>query len=249
MYTTGTNAVRLGLIFVLTLAFFPPSIDGNGGTDTIVGIQGKGFILMGGDTSFNRNIIVMQREYSKVCELDAGTKLMAVSGEPSHAALFTSILQRNLCLMSLEGNSGPVSLTAAAHFARHQIAGAFRQQQRQGGGGMMVQVLLGGLEPSCPGGKPEQATLWWLDNYGAMQRVTHGAHGYASNIILSILDREVKPEMDIKQAVKVMLKCFSELQTRYLINTSPGFQMKVIDPNGCYDITGNDYFDVEKAIN
>jgi len=75
--------------------------------------------------------------------------------------------------------------------------------------------------------------LFWLDEYGSIQRLEYGAHGYASNFALSILDRGYRPDMTREEASALVRDCFDQLRTRYVINSPNPPCIKCIDSNGC----------------
>ena len=61
--------------------------------------------------------------------------------------------------------------------------------------------------------------LFWLDEYGSMQRLHYGAHGFGSNFIVSILDQGYRPDLTREEAVVLMKDCFAQLRMRYVINS------------------------------
>jgi 20S proteasome subunit beta 4 len=70
-----------------------------------------------------------------------------------------------------------------------------------------------------------------MDYLAAMAKVNFSAHGYASNFVLSVLDREWKKGFNLDQAIDVIKKCIHELHTRFLIS-QPNFVVKVVDLDG-----------------
>lgn len=88
-----------------------------------------------------------------------------------------------------------------------------------------------------------QPALYWLDEYGALQRVPYGVHGTADSLLWSMLDRGYRPDLTLPQALSLLQDCFDHLRTRYVINTSsasaqtanarPQFCVKCIDKHGC----------------
>ena len=75
--------------------------------------------------------------------------------------------------------------------------------------------------------------LYWLDEYGSLQQIQYGAHGHASNFILSILDQGYRPNMTLEEATKLLRDCFQQLRTRYLINSPQPPCIKCVDARGC----------------
>jgi len=229
------------LVMLLLLAFCKTVFSAE--QETILGIQGKGFVLLGADRSFARSIVVMKQNFSKMRALDQN-KILAVSGDQSSAEVFSQIIQRNLCLEEQESGT-PISTEAAARFARNEIAQALRKNP------FGVSCLLGGvdipgngdqIDGKCTTARP-RPSLFWIDQYGSLHRLSYGAHGYASNFLLSLLDREVIDEdMDIKTAIEIAKKCFLQLRKRYIINTSSGLEIMVVTEAGVQrygDVIGN----------
>merc|ERR1711879_120733 len=101
---------------------------------------------------------------------------------------------------------GKLSTHATANFMRRELATALRK------GPYQTNVLLGGFD------KQAGASLYFLDYLSALQKVNFGCHGYASNFILSIFDREWKEGMTVEEARGVVDKCILELKTRFLIS-------------------------------
>lgn len=79
--------------------------------------------------------------------------------------------------------------------------------------------------------------LYWLDEYGSLQSLQYGSHGYGSNFILSILDQGYKKGMNREEAVKLLRGCFEQLRMRYIINSPQPPCIKCIDATGCRIIT------------
>jgi len=75
--------------------------------------------------------------------------------------------------------------------------------------------------------------LYWLDEYGSLQKIQYGAHGFGSNFILSILDQGYRPDLTSQEAVALLHDCFAQLRTRYVINSPQPPCIKCIDAQGC----------------
>jgi hypothetical protein len=88
-------------------------------------------------------------------------------------------------------------------------------------------------DPS-PSSYPYRPRLYWLDEYGSLQRIQYGAHGYGSNFCLSILDRGYRSDMTRSQAVQLMRECFDQLRNRYLINSPQDPCIKCVDVDGVH---------------
>jgi 20S proteasome subunit beta 4 len=56
--------------------------------------------------------------------------------------------------------------------------------------------------------------LYWLDEYGSLQKLQYGAHGHGSNFILSILDQGYRSDLTRKEAADLLRDCFDQLRMR-----------------------------------
>lgn len=85
----------------------------------------------------------------------------------------------------------------------------------------------------------QQPRLFWLDQYGSLQKLHYGAHGYAANFLLSILDQGYRPDMTREEAIDLIKSCFQQLRVRYIINSPQPPCIKCIDADGCHliDVT------------
>lgn len=117
-----------------------------------------------------------------------------------------------------------LSTHAQANFARGELAAALRK------GPFQVNVLLGGFDPG-KNGKAGAASLYYLDYFGALHKVKHGAQGYAQYFCSSIFDKECTDNMNEEQATKVILQCINEMQTRFMLS-QPNFIIKKVDKEG-----------------
>ncbi|RYH07639.1 hypothetical protein EON65_41565 [archaeon] len=103
-----------------------------------------------------------------------------------------------------------------------QLATALRR------GPYQTNVLLAGYDTTKEGSK---VSLYHMDYLAALTEVKFGAHGYCSNFILSIFDRDWQPNMSLEQALEVVRKCLYELKVRFLIS-QPNFVIKLVDAQG-----------------
>ncbi|CAM9645798.1 unnamed protein product, partial [Hapterophycus canaliculatus] len=127
--------LRLALLWA-TLIYTASSSEMN----TLMGVRGCDFVLLGGDSAFFRSVVVMDTEYRKVVELSDNI-LVAASGDQGDVEMFVEWLKRNTRLMQLE-SSRPVGVSTLAHFARRNLAEKLRRQ----GAGQAVTVLMGGWD-------------------------------------------------------------------------------------------------------
>jgi hypothetical protein len=77
-----------------------------------------------------------------------------------------------------------------------------------------------------------QPHLYWLDEYGSLQKIQYGAHGHGANFLLSVLDQSYRPDLTRAEAVQLMEECFQELRSRYVINSPEAPCIKCVDTNG-----------------
>ncbi len=70
-----------------------------------------------------------------------------------------------------------------------------------------------------------------MDYLAALAKINFSAHGYASNFVISIFDRDWKPNMTLEEGLVIIKKCIHELHTRFLI-AQPNFVVKVVDKSG-----------------
>lgn len=75
--------------------------------------------------------------------------------------------------------------------------------------------------------------LFWLDEYGSLQKVEYAVHGLASNFVLSILDRQYKSTLSKDEAIDLVMDCFRQLRKRFVINSPEPPCIKYIGVNGC----------------
>lgn len=101
-----------------------------------------------------------------------------------------------------------------------QLASALRR------GPYQTNVLLAGYDEL-----DGSVSLFFMDYLASFAKVNFGAHGYAANFILSVFDRDWKPNMTLEEGLDVVRRCIHELKTRFLIS-QPVFTIKVVDKSG-----------------
>jgi 20S proteasome alpha/beta subunit len=247
------------------------------GQDTLVGIVGKDFVLLGADSScsLRGTIALTASNVDKIYVIsDPGAQTgvqqqrpqkhwssvaAAAAGNPADYHRLLGLLRAHAAIREYENGVGcdvecvfeggsttatatatatsaylPLGLDARAlaHLARVEISSSLRSSAP-----LQMCLLLAGMtyddnESMRPSLQP---CLYWLDNTGFMQRVSYGAHGYGSNFLWSILDRDYKPNMSKEEACSLLKGCFEQLRTRYVINTGPNPPfIKCLDAiNGC----------------
>jgi 20S proteasome alpha/beta subunit len=79
--------------------------------------------------------------------------------------------------------------------------------------------------------------LFWLDQYGSLQNLSYGSHGFGSNFALSVLDQRYRKGMSRQEAEELIMECFDQLRQRYLINSPQPPRIKCIDAFGVREFT------------
>jgi 20S proteasome subunit beta 4 len=194
--------------------------------DTLIGIVGNGFVLMGADKSVARSIVVLKQEEDKITVLD-GNKMMGAAGPVSDRAVFCEYVQANVHLYRLRHDT-TLTTKAAANFTRRELATALRRAPYQ------VNLLLAGYDAPSPVADATDESgpsLYFIDYLASMHKMNYGAHGYAGYFVLSVLDKEYRPDMSVEDAVALMERCFDMLAARFLIK-QPTHNIKIVDKDG-----------------
>lgn len=88
--------------------------------ETVIALEGDGYVMLAADVSSARSIIVMKDDMDKVHQLD-DYKLFAAAGIPGDVTKFTEHIQKDVRLYTLR--SGIVmSMAATANYARGELA-------------------------------------------------------------------------------------------------------------------------------
>jgi len=186
-------------------------------TDNLIGLVGDDFVLLAADSVQSRSILLMKENEDKIYTLDR-LKLLAASGPAGDREHFSEFIARNIELYELrQGHS--LSLNAAAHFTRGELATALRSNPYQ------VNLLLGGYE------KDVGPSLYFIDYLASIQKLDFACQGYAGYFVLSILDRHYKKGMNLEEGLALLRLCIDQLATRFVLNTV-SFVIKVVDKNG-----------------
>ena len=189
--------------------------------DTLIGFTGKNFTIIAADKARARSIVIMNDNEDKIMNLEKN-KLLAASGAAGDCSQFCDFVQKNLNLYRFKTDV-PLSTNAAAHFTRNQLAVALRKSPYQ------CNLLLGGYD------EDEGPSLYYLDYLASLQKMNYGAQGHASYFVLSLLDKDYRPDLSEEEAIQLLTRCFEGLKKRFLIN-SPNFIIKIVDQNGIREI-------------
>lgn len=82
--------------------------------------------------------------------------------------------------------------------------------------------------------------LYWLDEYGSLQKIQYGIHGMGANFGLAVLDQGFRENLSKKEAAELIQNCFKQLQTRFVINSPKPPLIKCVDKDGCHVYDGSD---------
>eukprot|EP00937_MAST-01D_sp_MAST-1D-sp2_P002447 g2447.t1 len=185
--------------------------------ETLFAMTGEDFVLMAADTNSGRSIMVFKHDEDKLIELD-GSKVLGTVGEAADRSSYTEWLKANMALYELDSEK-VLSTHATASWIRSSMAANLRKRM------MQVNMLLGGYD------EQDGAGLYFCDYLATLHKVPFACHGHASSFLLSIFDREWKPNMKLEEAREVVSKCIAELEKRFLIS-QPKFVIKVVDKDG-----------------
>ena len=61
---------------------------------------------------------------------------------------------------------------------------------------------------------PGKGSLYFIDYMGTMAEVDYGCQGYCSNFVLSVLDREWRPNLTEAEALEIVNHCEEVLKKR-----------------------------------
>jgi 20S proteasome alpha/beta subunit len=161
--------------------------------------------------------VCFKKDEDKIMKLD-DFKLLGQSGVGADNVAFTEYVQKNVALYKIN-NGLSLSTKATNNFIRGDLATALRK------GPYQTNLLLGGFD------KGVGASLYYIDYMASSNKVNFGCHGYGSNFVLSILDREWTEGLDEAAGLDIINKCIAELQTRFLIHM-PKFLIKIVDKDG-----------------
>ena len=181
--------------------------------DTVFALRGEGFVLVVSDTGLAQSITQLAPDQRKTFELDDAL-LLALAGEQADRCLLGPMIERTARLLRMR-HGRPLSTAEAAQLLRTRVAERLRQGALQVGG-----IVAGG-----------DGRLFWADALGAVVEVPHGAHGYASYFVTSVLGDGWRAGMDEVEALALARRCVAELQTRLLLH-QPHFRFEVVDAKG-----------------
>lgn len=193
--------------------------------EALIGITTKDYTIIAADASAVRSIVVFKQDEDKILKLDK-TKILGATGPIGDRYQFCEYVQKNIHLYTLR-TGVKMGTEAAAAWTRNELATALRR------GPYSVNLLLGGFD------EKKGPSLYFIDYLASMVEVPFAAHGYASNFVLSVLDRFHKPGMSLEEGKDCLKKCLHEIRTRFLLNL-PQFTIKIVGKDGVQLITEAD---------
>lgn len=188
--------------------------------ESIIALEGDGYVLMAADVASARSVVVMKDDMDKIRPLDH-CKLFAAAGIPGDVSKFTEHVQKDVRLYNMRSGI-TMSTAAVANYTRGELARFLRKSPYQ------CNVLIGGYDASPNGNAP---ALYSCDYLGTLHKLTFAAEGYAQYFVLSTLDRYWKKNLSLEEGLVVIRKCVAEIQKRLVIN-QPKFSIKVVDKDG-----------------
>ncbi|KAF4687953.1 Proteasome subunit beta type-4 [Perkinsus olseni] len=165
-------------------------------TDCAFGIAGKDWVILATDSHVEQSIVKFKTTEDKIYR--DGWQIVAS---------FWS-LSRNVELYGLV-NGVQLTTHALANFTRNELADALRR------GPYQVNMLIGGFDA-----KDGSASLYYMDYLASCQKITRGAHGYASYF-----------DMSQEEGLDAINQCIKECKNRFIIDKS-NFTVKVVDKDG-----------------
>eukprot|EP00008_Paramoeba_atlantica_P007046 CAMPEP_0201490128 /NCGR_PEP_ID=MMETSP0151_2-20130828/25148_1 /ASSEMBLY_ACC=CAM_ASM_000257 /TAXON_ID=200890 /ORGANISM="Paramoeba atlantica, Strain 621/1 / CCAP 1560/9" /LENGTH=201 /DNA_ID=CAMNT_0047875957 /DNA_START=145 /DNA_END=750 /DNA_ORIENTATION=- len=191
--------------------------------ETLIGIVGADFVLMAADANQARSIVLMKDDVDKIRLLD-GNKLLGAVGNPSDCDMFGEFIDKNTTLYRLRTGIS-LSTDATAHWTRRKLANALRK------GPYQCDLMIAGVDRESGPDSPLVPSLYYMDYLSSLNQLDFAVHGYASNFILSVLDKYHRPGMDREEVLSLLRTCLHELKTRFVIK-APKFIVKVVDKDG-----------------
>ncbi|CAL8470453.1 g9995 [Coccomyxa elongata] len=183
----------------------------------LMGIKGKDFVVVVGDTTAAQQIITIKHDEDKLVPIDSH-KLMCLSGEPGDRVQFSEFIMANARLYALR-HERSLTTKAVANFTRSELATALRK------GPYNVNLLIAGWDEKTG------PSLYWMDYLATMHRMNVAGTGYGSYFVLSMMDRLWRPDLTQEEAVQLMEKGIEEVKRR-LVVAPPSYVIKIVDSAG-----------------
>ncbi len=160
---------------------FNPYMD-NGGT--VLAIAGKNFCLLGGDTRVSQGYTILSRSTSKITQLTR-TAAIATSGMRSDIAKFHKTILIRVKDYEYKMHKEPSLQALAFLISKELYSHRFFPYYTFN--------LLGGLDEKGVGG------IFGYDAIGSFERLTYGAVGSGGQLVVPVMDNQLKGHNRIKE--------------------------------------------------
>lgn len=184
-------------------------------------IQGKDFVILVHESTIMHSIFKLKENQDKTISLDKHL-LLGLTGDLADQREFGSMVQGHLQYIKFK-NKKQLSVDETANFIRNSLAEALRK------GPFQVNGLIAGFDSEGP-------QLYWMDYMGTMQKVSYGAHGYASYFVSSIMANSYCNQLSLEQALDIAKQCVFELRKRMMV-AQDSFIVKLVDSEGIKVLT------------
>ncbi len=164
------------------------------------------------------------RQPLQLCLLVGGMVRCASSGTSSGASSFSDRVQKQI---SAASSAYKLSSESNTYDKKQDDDDVINYDSRDSSSVKRAQPSL--LSPK----------LFWLDQYGSLQNLSYGCHGFGSNFALSVLDQRYQKGMSRSEAEELIMECFEQLRQRYLINSPQPPRIKCIDAFGVRELESN----------
>jgi len=194
--------------------------------DSLIGIVGADYVIVAADKTQARSILILTTDLDKILPLDSH-KVFAMSGDQGDRTQFCQFIQKNMDLYKFRTGRA-LTTDAAANFTRTELSQSLRRHM------YLANLLLGGYDEKIG------PSLFYIDYLASMHKMPFASHGYASYFVLSILDKNYRPGMNLEQGMELLRLCVKEVKTRFLIN-APNYSVKVVDKDGVREVPLDDH--------
>ena len=220
------------------------------GATSVIGINGRGFVVLAGEASFRRGSMVISRDSDPITRLGPRA-LLASCGEVSSGGEFSSYVARSLALDSII-RGRPSATSSAAHFIRRELARLLRRAPVQ------ADFLLAGVDVSSPwalrsdgsaadGGDDEsllasssKPQLHWIDRTGSEVQLEYAVQGPGAAMLLALLDERWEPGLSLDQVLDLVRACVRQLSNNLAVACPGGWRVHVIDREGSREVLSID---------
>ena len=200
---------------------FNPYVD-NGGT--VVAIGGKDFCLLGGDTRTSEGYDILSRKTSKITQLTRNAAI-ASSGMLTDIVRFHKIILARIRNYEYKMHKEP-SLEALSYLISKEL---YMKRFMP----YYAFNLLGGIDSEGKGG------VFCYDAIGTLERVTYGSMGSGTQLVIPVLDNQLKgynningkPCESFELAVNLLKDIMNSCAERD-IYTGDQLELLVITPEG-----------------